>query len=264
MTPGPAKPAISVVIPTLNEGPFIGACLRSIDKELPDAEVLVVDGGSTDETIGVASAHGARVLRAPRGRGGQCNAGGLHATGEIILFLHADTTLPAHAEELIAESFRRPEVDVAMFRLSFDDDHPLLRFSAYFTRFDSRWSKFGDQAIMLRREVFMTSGGFREWPFLEDVEILQRLRTVTKIHILPAAVSTSARRFRADGYSRRQIRSGWILVRFFLGVSPHVLACEYAPRGIPDRRVSTGGTVCTNEPGVVHLLSHPLRREQRS
>jgi rSAM/selenodomain-associated transferase 2 len=262
MTPGPAKPTISVVIPTLNEASLIGACLRSVRERLPDAEVLVVDGGSNDGTIEIALAHDVRVLRAPRGRGRQCNEGGYRATGTILMFLHADTTLPADAEGLINERFGRPGTQVAMFRLSFDDVHPLLRFSAFFTRFNSGWSGFGDQGIILRREVFWKTGGFRDWPFLEDVDLLQRLRMNMKIHILPAAVTTSARRFRADGYYRRQIRNGWILLRFFMGASPYELAREYVREGSPVRRLGSAESVRKNEPGVGTILSHPFHGKQ--
>jgi rSAM/selenodomain-associated transferase 2 len=227
MTSVPVRPKISVVIPTLNEASHIGNCLRSVREVLPEAEILVVDGGSTDETADIASGRGVLVLSAPRGRGTQCNEGGLLATGEIILFLHADTTLPSDAHELITLEFSDPKTRVAMFRLSFDDDHPLLRFYAFFTRFDSEWFKFGDQVIILRREMFWKMGGFRNWPLLEDVELLQRLRMITKIRIFPAAVTTSARRFRAGGFVRRQLRNGWILLRFFLGESPYNLAQEY-------------------------------------
>lgn len=264
MTSGPERPMISVVIPTLNEASCLGACLRSIRDELPGAEVLVVDGGSVDGTAAIAAASGVRVLYAPHGRGIQCNVGGSHAAGAIVMFLHADTTLPVGAESLIIERFRRPGVDVATFRLSFDDEHPLLRFSAFFTRFDSRWSKFGDQVIMMRKEVFLRAGGFRAWPFLEDVEILRRLRAETRIHVLSAAVRTSARRFQADGYYRRQLRSAWILIRFFLGVSPHVLAREYPSSSPRVRCACTGASPGPDQPGVILTHSFSSHGNQRS
>ncbi len=227
MTSTMARPKISVIIPTLNEASHISLCLASVHKVLPEAEILVVDGGSTDETVDIASRSGALVLSAPRGRGTQCNEGGRLATGDIMLFLHADTTLPPDAHELITVGFSDPKTQVAMFRLSFDDDHRLLKFYAFFTRFDSEWFKFGDQAIVLRREVFRAVGGFPDWPLLEDVEILRRVRRCCKIQIFPAAVRTSARRFRKNGMICQQWRSGCILLRFKFGASPRRLAREY-------------------------------------
>ncbi len=259
MTPTLVRPKISVVIPALNEASHIGICLQSVHQVLPDAEILVVDGGSTDETMDLATLGGALVFSAPRGRGTQCNAGGRRAMGEVILFLHADTTLPSDAHELITAGFDDPDTQIALFRLGFDEDHPLLRFYAFFTRFDSEWFKFGDQAIVLRREVFRAVGGFPDWPLLEDVEILRRVRRYSKIRIFPSAVKTSTRRFRQNGMIRQQWRSGWILLRFKCGASPHRLAREYEREGTSARSLNNHESERRREP-VVKLIDTSLTR----
>jgi rSAM/selenodomain-associated transferase 2 len=221
------RPKITVVIPTLNEASHIEQCLASVQTTLPKAEIIVVDGGSSDDTVELASKWGVTVLSARRGRGTQCNIGGQRASGDLIVFLHADTTLPDNASTVITTGFRDGGTRVATFRMKFDDDHILLRIYSFFTRFDSAWFKFGDQAIIIRRELFSEIGGFPDWPLLEDVELLRRLRISTRIRILPASVTTSARRLRKDGLLRRQLRNGMILARFMCGTSPFVISDEY-------------------------------------
>ncbi len=258
MAPTTPKPRISVVIPTWNEAPYIAACIESVVKALPDAEILVVDGGSTDATRDLASQGGALVLMAPRGRGTQCNVGGRSAVGDIILFLHADTALPGDAGERITEGFHDPEMQVAMFRLSFDQEHPLLKFYSFFTRFDSEWYKFGDQAIVLRRDLFWRMGGFPDWPLLEDVEFLRRVRLATRIRIFPSAVITSSRRLRRDGLVRRQIINAWLLIRFKFGTSSHELAREYDGEPTPAKPMRAREADHNKEPALDQYRLTPI------
>jgi rSAM/selenodomain-associated transferase 2 len=217
----------SVIIPALNEAERIVQTIRSLCAEMGAAETIVVDGGSSDETAALSRREGARVLAAHRGRGIQCNAGARAAAGEILIFLHSDTRLPHGALELLNQYFAHPQVQIGTFRLQFDHPHWLLRFYAAFTRFDSIFTRFGDQAIVVRKSFFQKIGGFPDWPLLEDVHLLRRARRVTKIHSFPARVVTSARRFLKMGIVRCQLLNGWLILQYLLGRSPAQLAAQY-------------------------------------
>jgi len=219
--------SISVIVPTLNEGKHLAATLARISQQLPDAEIIVTDGGSTDATIDIARSFGAILVTASGGRGGQLIEGAKHAQGAVLLFLHADTLLPDIAGTMIADHFLRNEVQVATFRLVFDEPHWFLQISAWFTRFDSVFTTFGDQGIIIRRECYDALNGFPPWPLFEDVELLRRARRITKIRTLPVAVTTSARRFSRRGIFSQQWLNTRLLLRFLVGTSPAVLARSY-------------------------------------
>lgn len=219
--------SISVVIPTLDEAERITATLVQVRAVLPHAAVIVADGGSQDGTAALAVREGARVVPCARGRGMQCVAGAALARSELLLFLHADTLLPPDAAAVLAHAFARPEVQIGTFRLAFDDASAALRAFAWFTRFDSVFTRFGDQGITVRRSLYQQLGGFPAWPLFEDVEFLRRARRVTRVWSLPACVTTSARRFRQRGVVRQQLQNARMLLRFLAGASPEVLAREY-------------------------------------
>jgi len=220
-------PAFSVIIPALNEADHIGACVQSVIRLDPDLEVIVADGGSTDNTPALARAAGAQVVAAPRGRGPQLNTGASVATGDIFVFLHADTRLPAHAFRLLRYLFADPQVQVAKFRLSFDDPDWLLALAARLMWFDSLLTSYGDQCMVIRRTLFERLGGFPDWPLFEDVELFRRARAYTRVHVVPAEVVTSARRFRANGILRQLLRDFWLWLQYLIGVSPHQIARQY-------------------------------------
>ncbi len=217
----------SVIIPALNEAERIVQTIRSLRAEMGAAETIVVDGGSSDETAALSRQEGARVLAACRGRGIQCNAGARAAVGDILIFLHADTRLPHGAFELLNRYFANPQVQIGTFRLQFDHPHWLLRFYTACTRFDSIFTRFGDQAIVVRKSFFEKLGGFPEWPLLEDVHLLRQARRATKVHSFPARVTTSARRFLKIGIVRCQLLNGWLILQYLLGRSPAQLAALY-------------------------------------
>ncbi len=217
----------SVIIATLNECESIRQCIRQVRYLDRTVEIIVVDGGSTDGTIDIAIAEGARVVQSPPGRGTQLHAGRLEATGDILLFLHADTTLPDHAFYLLRREFRNPSIRIGTFHLSYDNDSPLLRFYSWFTRFDSVFTKFGDQCIIVRRAFYDALGGFPQWPLFEDVKFLQDARTADRIHLIPGVVTTSARRFVGHGIIRQQVKNGFYLLLYLIGVSPITLAKRY-------------------------------------
>jgi len=221
------RPNISVIIPTLNEGEHLAATLARVTQQLPEAEIIVVDGGSRDLTLAIATQAGAIVVSSPPGRGVQLRTGASRAQGALLLFLHADTHLPTETWRLVDAYFQRDDVHLATFRLRFDEAHWFLRASAWFTRFDSVFTRFGDQGIVIRREFYETLGGFPEWPLFEDVELLRRGRRLTKIWSLPATVTTSSRRFRQRGIFHQQWLNARLLLRFLAGASPADLARQY-------------------------------------
>lgn len=218
---------ITVIVPALNEAAAIRETISTTVERLRGARVIVVDGGSTDGTGAIAREAGAAVLTSARGRGWQCHAGALVATSEWLLFLHADTTLPPNADTVVAPFIANKEAQLATFRLRFDQAGLFLRACCWFTRFDSVFTRFGDQGILIRRGFYLELGGFPPWPLFEDVALLQRGRRCAKIHSLAAAVTTSARRFQARGHLRQQGQNAWLLLRYLNGTSPHVLAEEY-------------------------------------
>ena len=225
----PPETSICVVVPALNEG----ACLGGLLAQLTSAnfhDIVVVDNGSTDETMSIAAGHdGVRLVRAPPGRGLALNVGALATSAEILLFLHADTALPRDAQAMIGTAVADPNVVGGCFRLSFDKRSALLRFYAWFTRYDTPFTTFGDQAYFIRRRAFASVGGFPEWPILEDVEMRRRLKRAGRFVKLPSPVVTSARRFRKHGPVRQQLRNIAIITLFYLGLSPEQLASWYRP-----------------------------------
>jgi rSAM/selenodomain-associated transferase 2 len=218
---------ITLIIPALNEAAAIRQTIMTSLERLRGARILVADGGSTDDTCAIAATAGADVLNTARGRGVQCHAGALAATSEWLLFLHADTTLPPNAEAVAARFIASADARIATFRLRFDQPGWFLRACCAFTRFDSVFTRFGDQGILIRRAFYHELGGFPPWPLFEDVALLQQARRRTRIHSLPAAVTTSARRFEAHGHLRQQWLNARLILRYLGGTSPQVLAEAY-------------------------------------
>ena len=217
---------VCVVVPALDEAERIEICLASVLCQEGETEVVVVDGGSSDATVEVASRL-AGVHRSSRGRAVQMNAVARWTTGEVLLFLHADTMLHPGALPALRRALADPRVAGGTFTLRFDRDHPLLRFYALCTRLPFSGFRFGDQGIFVRRAVFERLGGFREVPLLEDVDFLRRLRRAGRVAVVPRPVTTSARRFQARGVVRQQLLNGAILAAHALGASPERLASWY-------------------------------------
>lgn len=224
-------PAFSVVIPALNEAATIEACVGAVRALDPAAQVIVADGGSSDATAHLAAAAGALVVRAPRGRGPQCNEGAAAATGDVLIFLHADTRLPPDAFQLLRALLADPAVQIAKFRLSFDSGSWLLGLAARLMWRDSRLTSYGDQGIVIRRAFFHALGGFPDWPLFEDVRLFELARARTTVHVVPTAVVTSARRFLSNGVLRQLLHDLWLWLQYHCGVSPHVIARRYERRG---------------------------------
>jgi rSAM/selenodomain-associated transferase 2 len=220
---------ISVLIPTLNESGQIRCALSSAMGE-SDTEIVVVDGGSEDDTVPLAKAQGARVLSSPRGRATQMNVGAVVARGEILLFLHADTRLPKGFAGEVRQILANGNVAAGAFRLCFDGRlSPAMRFVQWTANIRARRFQmpFGDQGIFLRKELFLRVGGFPQIPIMEDVELVRRLRKLGRIVILDSAAVTSARRYATSGAIRRALINKAVFLSYQLGVSPRRIVRWY-------------------------------------
>lgn len=219
---------LSVVVPTFQEEAVIATTLSALQRLGADVEVLVVDAGSTDRTVDVAAAHGARVVNAiERGRSPQMNQGAAETSGDVLLFLHADTILPSDARAAIADILADPAVAGGCFRLRFDHDHPVLRVSSFLSGFRYRLFHYGDSGYFVRRSVFRELGGFHPMSFLEDIDFWLRLNRRHKVAIANASVLTSARRFREVGVARQQALGMIVVLLYMLGVGAPRLAQLY-------------------------------------
>jgi len=227
-----ASLTFSIIVPVLHEAGTIDSFLASLRRihEYGSCEVIVVDGSLDQETILQISDESVLRLATQAGRGHQMNTGARHAQGSILLFLHADTRLPADALPQIRKAFGDQRFSAGAFRLTIDSNNPGLRLVAQLTTMRSQLTRlpFGDQAIFIRRTVFEQLGGYREIPLMEDLDLMHRLRfTHHRIIILPAAVQTSSRRWRRDGILLGTLRN-WILRSlYYLGVPLNLLKLWY-------------------------------------
>ena len=217
---------ISVIIPALNEDRGILACLDSVNKQSGEFELLVVDGGSVDGTVEAVRPH-ARVVHSGRGRAVQMNSGARASTGEVLLFLHADSHLPPRAFPLLEQVLADSRIVGGTFRLRFNSEKFLLRLIAFFSRFKFRYFHYGDQGIFVRRQVFEQLSGFAEIPFMEDVDFLQRLHRVGRVTLVNQPITTSARRFLERGIIRQQVMNIILVTFYLLGARPENLKKWY-------------------------------------
>lgn len=219
---------ISVVIPTLGEERAIESAIRSARAALGPCQVIVADGGSADGTRKLAAAAGATVVDAPGTRADAMNTGAAAATGDALLFLHADTTLPDGAADAILRALSH--ADAGAFSVRFDDRPRLARLAAaLYERFHR--GVYGDQAIFVTRAAFDRVDGYRPLPIMEDFDLVQRLRREGRFVVLAEAVTTSARRQRAHGEVRTFIVVAAIKLLYRLGVPPGRLARAYRQLG---------------------------------
>jgi rSAM/selenodomain-associated transferase 2 len=220
---------VSVIIPTLNEAARIVQTLRRV-RQAGACEILVIDGGSDDGTPELAHPLADTVLSSARGRARQMNAGARAATGDVVLFLHADTTLPAAFPALLEQSLRDPRVVGGRFDVRLDAAGWPFRVIETLMNVRSRWTKIatGDQAIFVRRDIFLALGGYPEIPLMEDVELSRRLKRVGEFACLRARVTTSARRWQQDGVVRTILLMWTLRLGYFLGVPPEQLKTFYA------------------------------------
>ena len=220
--------SVSVIIPALNEENALPTILADLIALQPH-EVIVVDGGSRDRTREISEQQGARVITGTAGRARQMNRGARQATGEILLFLHADTRLPRGAFAEIAAALKNPGCVGGRFDVDLDGNHWLLKIIGAMINSRSRITKVGtgDQAIFVRREVFVRMGGFPDIPLMEDIAFCRALKRLGGIACLRSKVRTSARRWEAEGVWRTVIKMWTLKLLYFAGVSPVTLKRFY-------------------------------------
>jgi rSAM/selenodomain-associated transferase 2 len=221
---------LSIIVPVLNEAEGLLATLESL-APLRDrgAELIVVDGGSRDATINNARAYADCVLSAPRGRALQMNAGAARASGDVLLFLHADTHLPARADRLVIDGLSRFGRAWGRFDVTIAGRERLLPMIAFFMRMRSRLTGIatGDQAIFVRRHAFEAVGAFPPIALMEDVALCKALKRISRPLCLRERVITSGRRWEEHGVVRTMLLMWKLRLAFALGVDPKTLARRY-------------------------------------
>jgi rSAM/selenodomain-associated transferase 2/rSAM/selenodomain-associated transferase 1 len=223
-------PLVSVVIPVLDDTAALADLLPTLPVS-PDVEIIVVNGGAPDSGLaGLARQYPhVSVLSSAAGRGRQMNLGALSARGRWLLFLHADTRLPPEFLNELQRADRDPAIAGGSFRFRLDSDAWQAKVIERAVRWRVRWLglAYGDQGLFVRHGAFHGLGGYREWPLMEDVDLIRRLRRVGRLHHSPVPATTSARRWQHDGWWRRSIQNVVLQLLFFAGVSPARIASWY-------------------------------------
>jgi rSAM/selenodomain-associated transferase 2 len=231
LTGSPAHPLLSIIIPTLNEGRSLRATLEAIAPARGQVEVIVVDGGSEDETVEIARKFGAQVVASKRGRGLQMHAGACKSRGEALWFLHADTIIPPDGVAQIRKALARDAETVGgNFTIRFDGEGSAARFLTWlYPQLRKLGLCYGDSAIFVRASVYREIGGFKPFPLFEDLDLVRRLKVKGRLAHLPLAVTTSSRRFEGRSFALTFIRWAILQALYWAGVNPHLLNRLYAP-----------------------------------
>jgi rSAM/selenodomain-associated transferase 2 len=222
--------SLSIIIPVLNEAAHITSLLDNLSAyQQAGAEAIVVDGGSTDDTAPLAKPYADLVIHAARGRASQMNAGAAAARGETLLFLHADTRLPANADRLITEGMSEGTHLWGRFDIRIEGQPRMLKIIAFMMSWRSRVTAIatGDQALFLRRDTFNSVGGYPTQPLMEDIELSRRLKPCSRPLCLSAKVITSGRRWESHGIWRIIFLMWSLRLRYWLGESAEKLARAY-------------------------------------
>ncbi len=225
---------LSIIVPVLNEAGNISAALIALQPlRERGAEIIVVDGGSSDDTFALANALGVRAITAARGRATQQNAGAQIATGDTLLFLHIDTRLPDNFDTLIGAAMTGGNAVWGRFDVTLAADgsrsHIMLKVIAAMMNFRSRMTGIatGDQCIFVRKSAFDGVGGFPNIPLMEDIALSKALKKISAPACLREQVTTSARRWQKHGVWRTMVLMWWLRFAYWLGVSPMKLAAWY-------------------------------------
>lgn len=222
--------ALSIIMPVLNEASGIAGVLAALaDFRGRGAEIIVVDGGSRDATIERARSGADQILSAPRGRAVQMNAGAAAASGDVLLFLHADTRLPRDADQLVCDGLARTAQSWGRFDVIIVGRSPMLGLIATMMNLRSRLSGIatGDQAIFVTRDAFRAGGGFPAIPLMEDIALSKALKRRGPPLCLRERVTTSGRRWDTNGVVRTILLMWRLRLAYFLGADPARLAKQY-------------------------------------
>ena len=221
---------ISVIIPAYNEEKVIGSLVRHLLAKRNDAleEVLVIDGGSTDQTVTLARQAGAQVHTAPqKGRSYQMNFGASLARGNVLYFVHADTRPPTGYVEDIQQSIKEGYA-IGSYRSCFCSSHPLLKLNSYFSRFDRFTCRGGDQTMFVTRALFDRLGGYDDYYIvMEDFDFIRRARRQAQFQVIPKDAYVSARKYDDNSYARVTVANFIVFTMFRLGFSPQRLLQTY-------------------------------------
>ncbi len=221
---------LSIIIPTLNAAGTLRATLKSCGKPGNGLQIVISDGGSTDNTLSIAEECSCRVVSGPAGRGQQLLRGAQAASLDWLLFLHADTCLPDNAATLMGDfaAGHENKDKAAVFSLKLDDSNPATRRIERLVGWRTRWLglPYGDQGLFISRSFYDRLGGYRALDIMEDVDLVRRIGS-DGIHVLDGAVTTSSIRYQQGGYWRRPLKNLSLLGLYKLGVSPTRLAKLY-------------------------------------
>ncbi|MBE9042822.1 TIGR04283 family arsenosugar biosynthesis glycosyltransferase [Pleurocapsales cyanobacterium LEGE 10410] len=227
-----AQDIISIIIPVLNEAAIAKQALTQL-QQYSNVEIIVVDGGSQDNTVAIARQLGVRVIViAGKGRAAQMNAGANVAQGSLLLFLHVDTQLPPNFITLVTKTSRQPNVIAGAFELAIAGQEKSLRWIEKLVNWRSRLLSlpYGDQAIFITQQAFVDLGGFADLPIMEDFEFIKRVKRKGKIAIVPGAVTTSGRRWQKLGVWKTTLINQLVIIGYYLGISPTKLSNFYRSR----------------------------------
>jgi uncharacterized protein len=216
---------LSVIVPTLNEELHLLKLLEQLKQASPH-EIIVVDGGSSDGTVALAEQASVRVIKGPRGRASQMNLAAAKASGEFLLFLHADTLPPPHYPQVISRILQSPGTSAGAFRFTLAGDLAGASLIESLVHFRCRLLglPYGDQGLFIRRQIFCHVGGFPDWPVLEDLHMVRCLKRLGPVSIAPQAAMTSSRRWEKGGTIRTFLRHQWMLMAYYIGVPPRMIA----------------------------------------
>lgn len=228
----------SIIIPMFNEEYYIGKNIESVRGRIPEAEIIAVDGGSSDDSLNICVRKNLKVINSKRSRGIQLHEGAKAANGNILCFLHADTRLPDNALKLLDEFFKKDENKICRFKLGFDFEYWLLNNYSKFSEYDSVFTRFGDMCIIVRKDLYFKVGGFQDWNFMEDVDFLRKASLESKVTVLPSYVISSARTFVKYGFIKKQILNGLMLTKYLLGFRKFTGQNEYYSQKVKNSRAA--------------------------